>query len=144
MHKYHKTCSKLIWPFYGLIQLYERKIVAKFISPRVVCTNIPNRVLSWFDFFTAHYNYLNKNVTKLIYQRVLCTNITKRVLSWFDRFTAYYNCISKNVTKFIIPRVVCTNIPNRVLLIWLFYGLLQRVRKLILRELLCKYHKSCS
>ena len=25
VHKYHKTCSKLIWPFYGLIQLYERK-----------------------------------------------------------------------------------------------------------------------
>ena len=26
MHKYHKSCSQLIWPFYGLLQLYELKI----------------------------------------------------------------------------------------------------------------------
>ena len=25
MHKYHKSCSQLIWPFYGLLQLYELK-----------------------------------------------------------------------------------------------------------------------
>ena len=25
MHKYHRSCFKLIWPFYGLLQLYEQK-----------------------------------------------------------------------------------------------------------------------
>ena len=92
-----------------------RENVAKFISPRVVCTNITNRVLSWFDRFTAYYycmnkkfkkthistsfvhnqrfrasyQTLNKNVRKLISPRVLCTSVTNRVFSWFDRFTAY-------------------------------------------------------
>ena len=64
-----------------------RENVAKFISPRVVCTFIPNRVLSWFDFFTACYNCLNKNVRKLICPRVLCASVTNRVLSWFDFFS---------------------------------------------------------
>ena len=63
-----------------------REIVAKFLSPRVVCTIIPNRVLSWFDIFTAYYNCLNKNVRKLISLRVLCASVTNRVLSWFDFF----------------------------------------------------------
>ena len=80
------------------------KNVAKLISPRVLCTSVTNRVLSWFDRFMAYY----QKISKLISPRVLCTNITNRVLSWFDRFTAYYNCMSKNVKKFISPRVLCT------------------------------------
>ena len=63
------------------------KNVAKFITPRVVCTNILNRVLSWFDFFTVYYNCFNKNVRKLISPRVLCASVTNRVLSWFDFFS---------------------------------------------------------
>ena len=63
------------------------KNVTKFITPRVVCTNIPNRVLCWFDFFTVYYNCLNKNVRKLISPRVLCASVTNRVLSWFDFFS---------------------------------------------------------
>ena len=90
-------------------------MVTKFIYQRVMCTNITNRVLSWFDRFTAYYNCMSKNVTKLISPRVLCTSITNRVLSWFDRFTAYYYCMSKNVTKLISPRVLCTSITKRVL-----------------------------
>ena len=101
------------------LQLYELKRLNDntkcHISPRVVCTNITNRVLSWFDRFTAYYNCMSKNVTKLISPRVLCTSITKRVFSWFDRFTAYYNRISKNVTKLISPRFRFTRITSFVL-----------------------------
>ena len=61
--------------------------VTKFITPRVVCTNIPNCVLSWFDIFTVYYNCLNKNVRKRISPRVLCASVTNRVLSWFDFFS---------------------------------------------------------
>ena len=110
MHKYHKTCSKLIWPFYGLIQLYERKIVAKFISPRVVCTNIPNRVLSWFDFFTAYYNYLNKNIRKLIYLREFWALLSQivfladlnffRLLLWFDQKCEKTHISTSSVHKY--------------------------------------------
>ena len=89
----------LIWPFFGLIQLYISEDVTYILTPRVVCTIIKNRVLSWFDRFTAYYNCMNKNVTKLISPQVLCTSVTNRLLSWFDRFTAYYYCMSKNVTK---------------------------------------------
>ena len=86
----------------------------KLISPRVLYTSITNRVLSWFDRFTAYYNCMSKNVTKLISPRVLCTSMTNRVLSWFDRFKAYFYCMSKNVTKLISPPVLCTSITNRV------------------------------
>ena len=68
-----------------------------------------NRVLSWFDRFTAYYYCMSENVKKLISPRVLCTSIKNRVPSWFDRFTSYYSCMSKSVTKFTSP----------------FYGLLQ-------------------
>ena len=32
MHKYHKWWSQLIWPFYGLLQLYELKLKNPHIS----------------------------------------------------------------------------------------------------------------
>ena len=32
VHKYHKSCSKLIWPFYGLLLLYEKKCHKTHIS----------------------------------------------------------------------------------------------------------------
>ena len=32
MHKYHKSCSELIYPFYSLLQLYEEKLQKSHIS----------------------------------------------------------------------------------------------------------------
>ena len=32
VHKYHKSCSSLIWPFYGLLQLYDLKCQKTHIS----------------------------------------------------------------------------------------------------------------
>ena len=32
MHKYHKSCSSPIWPFYGLLQLYDLKCQKTHIS----------------------------------------------------------------------------------------------------------------
>ena len=32
VHKYHKSCSYLIWPFYGLLQLYDLKCQKTHIS----------------------------------------------------------------------------------------------------------------
>ena len=54
------------------------------------CTSVTNRVVSWFDRFTAYYYGMSKNVRKIISPPVYCSSITNRVLSWFDRFTAYY------------------------------------------------------
>ena len=131
-----------------------RENVAKFISPRVVCTNITNRVLSWFDRFTAYYycmnkkfkkthistsfvhnqrfrasyQTLNKNVRKLISPRVLCTSVTNRVVSWFDRFTAYFlRYEHKNVRKLISPRVLCASVTNRVLSWFDFFSVITTV-----------------
>ena len=36
----------------------------KLISPRVYCSSITNRVLSWFDRFTAYYYCMNKKFHK--------------------------------------------------------------------------------
>ena len=148
VQKYHRSCSQLIWPFYGLLELYEQKyhkthirefcaqvskivfladltvlrlitnvctkMSQKFISPRVLCTSIKNRVLSWIDRFTAYKEIMSKKITKLISQWSLCTSITNQVLSWFDRFTPYYYSMSRIVTKLISPRVLCTSITDRV------------------------------
>ena len=88
--------------------------MSKLISPRFSCTSFTNRVLSWFDRFTACYNCMRENITKLISPQVLCTRVTNRVVRRFDRFTAYYNCMSKIVTNLISPRVLCTRITDRV------------------------------
>ena len=98
-----------------LITAVKTKRSRKLISPRVLCTNVTNRVLSWFDRFTACYYSMSKNVTKLITPRVLYTSITNRVVSWFDRFTAYYNCMSENVTNSYL-REFCAQISQNVLL----------------------------
>ena len=49
-----------------LIRTVSCKNVTKLISPRVLCTSITNRVLSWFDRFTAYYYCMSRNITKLI------------------------------------------------------------------------------
>ena len=43
------------------------KNFTKLISPRVLCTNVTNRVLSWFDRFTAYYYCISRNVKKNSY-----------------------------------------------------------------------------
>ena len=55
------------------------KTFTKLISPLLLCTSLPNRVLSWFDRFTAFYNGMKEVVTKLISARVLCTSVTNIV-----------------------------------------------------------------
>ena len=32
VHKYHKSWSQFIWPFYGLLQVYELKLQKSHIS----------------------------------------------------------------------------------------------------------------
>ena len=32
VHKYHKSCSEFIWPFYDFLQLYEEKLQKSHIS----------------------------------------------------------------------------------------------------------------
>ena len=98
-----------------IITTVREKNFTKLISPLVLCTSLPNRVLSWFDRFTSYYKYMKESVTKLISARLLCTSVTNRVHCWFDQFTANYNCMKKNVTKLISPRVLCTSITKRVL-----------------------------
>ena len=45
--------------YYGMSQNVRR-----LISPRVLCTSITTRVLSWFDRFTDYYYCMNKNFHK--------------------------------------------------------------------------------
>ena len=125
VHKYHKSCSQLIWPFYGLLELHAVNF-KNLISPWVQSKSITNRVLSSYDRFKAYYNCMSLNFKNVISPWVQSTSITNRVLSPIDRFTACYNCMSKNFQNVISPGVECTDITNRVLkLIWPFYGLLQ-------------------
>ena len=125
------------------------KNVTSFITPRVLCTNITNRVVSWFDRFTASYYGMSKNGRKLISPRVCCSSITNRVLSWFDRFTAYYYSENKKFHKTHISTSFMHKChKSRPFLIWPFYGLIQlfekKCRKIhISTSCVLKYQKSC-
>ena len=107
VHKNHKSCFYLIWPFYDWN-------VIKLISPPFQCTSITNRVLSLFDRFTTYCNCITWNGRKLIsfpFQRI---SITNRVLNLFDCFTTYYNCMTWNFKKLISPPFQFTSITNRL------------------------------
>ena len=55
------------------------KKVTKLLSPRVLCTNVINRFLTWYDGFTAYYCCMTKNVTKLI-SPLFCAQVSQIVL----------------------------------------------------------------
>ena len=54
-----------------------RENVAKIISPRVVCTNIRIRVLSWFDRFTAYYYCKSKKFQKTHISTIFCAQVSQ-------------------------------------------------------------------
>ena len=150
VHKYHKSCSQLIWPLYGLLQLYEWNL-RKLVSPRFQCRSITNRVLSLFDRFTAYYNCMTWNVRKLISPPFQCTSITNRVLSLFDRFYVLLQLYDLKLSENSYLRHFSAQVSQIVFLAYLtvLHGLLQ------LYDLKCqkthisaisvhKYHKSCS
>ena len=104
MYKYHKSCSQLIWPFYGLLQLYELKI-QKF---RIFASSVQKYHKSCFYLILPFYGLLQPfelDLRKLITPRVQYTGITNRVLSLFDCFTPSYNCMSLSIKKLITPQV---------------------------------------
>ena len=98
MHKYHKSFYQLIWPFYGLLQLYELKIQKTRIFA-IQCKSIINRVFTLFYRFMVYYNRLSWDLRKLITPQVQYTGIPNRVLSIFDFFTPSYNCMSLSIKK---------------------------------------------
>ena len=109
-----------------LISTVCTKMSQKLISPLVLCTSRINRVLNWFERFTAYKKIMSKNITKLISPWILCTNTTNQVLSWFDRFTAYYYCMSKNCHETHISASSVHKYQRSCFkLIWPFYLLLE-------------------
>ena len=123
VHKYHKSCSLLIWPFYGYLQQYEIKMSQKWnicqfcaqVSQNVLLADLTvlqlittvwakmsqNSCLGEFCAQASQFVFLvdltvlrlittvwRKISQNFISLRVLCTSITNRVLCWFDRFTA--------------------------------------------------------
>ena len=94
-----------------LITTVWTKIVTKLISPRVLCTSVTNRVLTWFDRFMA-YNCI-ENVISYLHE--LCAQISQIVfLADLTVLRLITTVWAKNLKKLISPRVLCTTITNRV------------------------------
>ena len=111
VHKYQKSRSYLIWPFYVLYQLYEQKCHRTHISASSVTKYHKScSLLIWP--FSAYYLCMSKNVTKLISPRVLCTSITNRVLSWLTVLWL----VTKKKTQSSYLREFCALIPQIVFL----------------------------
>ena len=51
VHKYHKSCSSFIWPFYGLLQLYDLKCQKSHIS----ATSVHNLQISFSKLIWPFY-----------------------------------------------------------------------------------------
>ena len=119
---------------FGFLPDFEQKCQKTHIL-RVLWTSVTNRVLTWFDRFTAYYYGMSKNGRKLISPRVYCSSITNRVLSWFDRFTAYYYCMNKNFQKtHISTSFVHKCHKSHSYLIWPFLWLNTTVREKMLQN----------
>ena len=101
VHKCHKSCSELIWPFYGLLQLYEEKLQKSHISMSSLHKYHKSCSQSHMTVLRLITTVWGKS-SKISYLRgVQCTSITNRVLSSFDRFTVFYNCMKKNFKNLI-------------------------------------------
>ena len=88
----------MIWQFFGLIQLYEQK-VTELLSPQVLCLSITNRILSWFDSFTAYYNCMKEN-SQNSYLGEFCAQVSQNVfladLTVFRLNTTVWRKMSQN------------------------------------------------
>ena len=130
MHKYHKSSSQFIWPFYGLLQHYEQKLQKSYIS--VSFSPHVSQIV-----FSAQLTVLRLVTTiwaktfKMSYHRELSAQVSQILFPCsFDGFAAYYYCMSLIFKMLISP--------------WLqLYELkLQNCHMSV--SSVHKYHKSCS
>ena len=72
----------VFWADLTVLRLFttvRAKVSKKLISPRILCISNTNRVLSWFDRFTAFYNCMTK-MSQISYLCKFCAQISKIVL----------------------------------------------------------------
>ena len=92
MHKYHKSCSEFIWPFYDLLQLYEEKLQKSHISVSSVhkyhksCSE-----KSYIKFIWPFYDLLQLYEEKLQKSHISVSSVQKYS---FDRFKQLVFCKS--------------------------------------------------
>ena len=115
VQKYHKSCSELIWPFYGLLQVYEVKLQKSHIS--VSSVHKYHKCCS--ELIWPFYGLLQQLWGKTLiisYLRDFSAQVSQIVFSaHFNRFPASYNCMSKKFKNLISPWVKCTSVTKRVL-----------------------------
>ena len=150
MHKYHKCCCELIWPFYGLLQqLWGKTSLISYL--RDFSAQVSQFVFSaHFNRFRASYNWMSEKFKNFISPGIKCTSVTNRVLSSFDLFSAYYKCTRKNFKNLISPWVQCRSITKSCSqIIWPSHGLFQPYEIKLKKShnfvsSVHKYHKSFS
>ena len=78
VHKYHKSCSLLIWPFYGLLQQYEIKITQNWNLCQF-CAQVSQNVLladlTVLQLITTVWAKMSQNS----YLRELCAQVSQNV-----------------------------------------------------------------
>ena len=119
------------------------KNVRKLISPRVLCTSIKNRVLSWFDRFTAlihvfeqKYHKLHNSTSCVHKYHKSCSLANLTVLRLLTRF---WTKLSHNS---YLREFCCTSVTNRVVSCFdrftaYYYGMSKNVRKIISPPVYC-------
>ena len=118
IRQFYAQVSQIVFlaalPVLRLIYNCMSRNVTKLKSRRVLCTNVTNRVLSWFDRFTV-ITTLWAKMSQNSYFYEFCAQVSRVVLlADLTVLGLIYNCMRKNVTKLISPRVLCTNVTNRV------------------------------
>ena len=137
MHKYHRSCSRLLWPFWCLLQLFELKYQKTHNSACSVYKHRKNVFVAYLTVLRLITTVLmSLEVRELLTTRVQCTSITKCVRSVFDRFTVFQTAWSEMSKNLITPRIQCTSITSRVLSLFYrftaYYNCMSwNVRKLI-------------
>ena len=98
LHKYHKSCSELIWPFYGLLQVYEVRLQKSYIF----VSSVHKYHKSCFQLIWPFYGLLQLYEVKLQKFHISVSSVHKyhkscSELIWpFYDLLQLYNCMTQN------------------------------------------------
>ena len=136
LHKYRKSCSELVWPFYGLLQAFEEKLqkshisvssvhkyhksCSEFIWPFYDLLQMYEENLQKSSYSGSSVHKYHKSCSELIWPFYdLLTTVWGKTskISYLCEFSAFYGFLQvwSKIKNLRSPWVQCSSMTNRVL-----------------------------
>ena len=89
VQKYHKSCSELIWPFYGLLQVYEVKLQ----KSHIFASSVHRYHKSYFQLIWPFYGFLQLYEVKLQKSHISVSSVHKYHKSCSEFIWPFYDLL---------------------------------------------------